>query len=223
MRTLLSLVFSTIVTMSCMAQHNTYFSFHTGIANNSLNFVNGTNIPYDDANINVLLDFRLWKEYKNHWQIGVAVENGLIQNVVDYRAFVYQNNTLVTDRAVNRQVDVLSPAFAPNVFGHYVLRLPRNNYMYGGLLAGAITGHNDMGDGKQLTSFLVGANFGITLSISKHIAFGVSHGYRYSHINMPQDIAYIVPPDGNGNYTYYELSDFDLQYFVNTISLVVRL
>lgn len=223
MRYLQSLLFILLFANAAIAQRNLHLSFHTGVLNNSLNFVKTSNIPYDAANLNIVVDLRLWKEYQEKWQVGVSVENGIIQNVVDFRMFAYQNNLLVLDVAANRRVDVLSPAIMPNVFGNYILKLPRNSYMYGGAMAGAITGRNTMGDSKHLTSFLVGANLGISFEVSEAVRFSIGHGYRFSHINMPQDIEYIQPPDGNGNYSYFELSDFDLQFFVNTISIGVKL
>lgn len=224
MRYLSGLMFILLCSYAVSAQQDIYLSFHTGIITNQLTFLQEDVYTYDSRNTSATVDLRLWKEFKNKWQAGVSLETGILQNQVDFRARIFSNGQQVGDQSVFGVYRVISPCMVPNVFGHYKLNMPRNNYMYAGVMAGVMTGKNDMGRSlTNITTPVVGGNLGISFSLGASASFSVYHGYRFAHVNMPDDLQYITGGPGSSNSSYYTLSDFDMHYVVNGISIICKL
>lgn len=224
MRCLLTLIVLTIATVAAPAQKNIYLSFHTGAMTNKLTFLEENVYTYDSRNTHATFDLRLWKEFNNKWQAGVSLETGMLRNNVDFRAVVFNNAQLPGDVSFFNNNNVISPCLVPNVFGNYKLNMPKGNFMYAGIMAGVITGSNDMAiSTMNITTPVAGANLGISFSLGKAAYFSIYHGYRFTHVNMPDDLQYLVPRTANNNtYSYYTLSDFNMHYVVNGISIVYR-
>lgn len=204
------------------AQNKLHLSFHTGIINNSMDIVSSTTIAYNSNSVGPAVGLRLWKEYKGHWQIGAELTTGLIQDYVEYYTEVYRQDTLAETFPFNGSVaNIFSPAILPGVFGNYRQDIGRNNYLYGGVSLGAAMGNNNMAGDRFSIAPTVGGNIGISLGISEHARFNVQHWYRFSMLRFNGERQYLSPPDGQGNYSFYEAPDINLHYVVNTISIQV--
>lgn len=200
-----------------------HIGMNTGLIINQSNLVgdDSATVTYNSENINVWLGLKGWVEYK-HLQLGIAIENGLINEAIDYTLQDYQDHVLVNTAVIHKRFRMVSPAVMPMAFVHYKLNMPRNIYIYGGPAVGVLMGHNEF-EARNIATLAGGINAGISFSLGKHARFEIAHAWRTAKVNLKNDVHYTVPPDGNGNYILYRMPDFWLQFITNSIGIVANL
>ncbi len=198
-----------------------HLGFNTGIIFNQSNFIGNdiSAVTYNSDNVNIWLGMKSWLEYE-HMQIGMAVESGIVNENIEYTLRQYENHALVNESIVFTRFRMVSPAVMPMLFAHYKMNLPRNTRMYAGPAVGMLAGYNQYA-GHNIWLLAGGLNLGISFAISRHARFEVAHAWRMTKVDIKKDVAYQVPPDGNGNYSQYSIPDFWLQIFTNSIGIVV--
>lgn len=224
-RTIIVIIFLVLQAWGAAAQNKPtwHLAYNAGVVVNQVDFPGApsTVYTYNSGNVNFWTGLKLWKDYRR-WQAGISLETGLIKEVIGYNVSMYRNNTLVMVRDDSRLYSLFAPAVSPMLFVNYKLLLPRGGYMFGGALAGVLLGNSSM-EGRTVAAFNGGLNLGIALPIGKNVFFEVAHSYRFAKVNVDNGPRFLDHPDAQGNYSIYTINDFNLQFFTNTLGIVVGL
>lgn len=222
MRYLLILIFSSIVSFTAKAQPSLHMGYNLGGVFGQLQYNKDVVMPFNSEEVGVWMNLRLWMQGK-YWQAGISTETGMIRQRVELAVEQYDQGQLINSVIVSQQHDIASPAVVPMLFGHVKLDIPRGGYMYAGPAAGIMSARNSVGYSHQFRSFAGGIDWGISFRLSKRVQFEIGHAWRYTKIAKNTGIYYLSPPNSQGSYISYRMTDIRLDFVTNTIGLSLQL
>ncbi len=175
------------------------------------------------ADPDILIDIRLSKKIRKHWQIGLLVETGNMQTKLWHKYDYYMNDRHIYSESHYQKVKLISPFVLPAVFAHYRLSCGKNSYLYGGPLVGVITGSNELDLGKNLTCPVGGADLGIAVGLTQYTKLQIGLGWRLAYVNLDKNDGQVVFLNGSKDYLVQRYSLPVTHYFAGTIGIVAVL
>ncbi|HEY9178957.1 MAG TPA: hypothetical protein VIN07_14775 [Flavipsychrobacter sp.] len=226
MRYLLSLLTFFAVPFCLSAQSGWQLSSSVG-ANFTNVHVNGLpSVFYPDAvyaDPDILIDVRVSKKIRKHWQVGLLVETGNMRTNLWHKLDYYSNDKHVNSTSHYQKVKLISPFVLPAAFIHYRLDYGKNSHLYAGPVIGVITGSNEIDLGKNLTCPVGGADLGLALGLNQHAKLQLGMGWRLAYVNLDKNDGHKEYPLGTGDYVIRRFSLSVAHYFTGTIGIVALL
>lgn len=226
MRYLLSFLLVLLVPVCLNAQKGWSLSSSVGLNFTNIH-VNGLpSAIYPDAvtaNPDILIDIRVSKRIRKHWQIGMLVETGNMRTNLWQKLEFYSNGSYSFGTSEYQKVRLISPFVLPAVFAHYRLDYGKNSYIFGGPMIGVVTGSNEINLGKNITCPVGGANLGLAMGLTQYTKLQFGLGWRLAYVNLDKNHGIIEYTRGTDDYVVRRFSLPVTHYFLGTIGIVAEL